>query len=148
LLISVQFFDTVFPNDCPFFFAVLLCVLNLLALKTSSFVPSVLHHQQLNQKKHHQQFVCTNDSLRKESADTQRIKLLIQKADAARKQRKDEKKKCPYGCGKSWKQVYSSSVKKHILGDSCPNFVAGVTATKIKEFYAKRSRFSVRDVVF
>ena len=36
-------------------------------------------------------------------------------AKAEKLRKKNLKKPCPFGCGKSWKNIYTASVKKHVL---------------------------------
>ncbi len=32
-----------------------------------------------------------------------------------KERKKNQKKACPFGCGKSWKNIYTASVKIHVL---------------------------------
>ena len=46
---------------------------------------------------------------------TKEVKARMAAAKAEKQRRKNLKKPCPFGCGKSWKNIYSASVKKHVL---------------------------------
>ena len=70
--------------------------------------------------------------------------MRIKKWEEIKKQKKKEKRPWPYGCSKSWLNVYTSSVRNHIaLG--CPNIGDG--PTKIDEFYGLRKRQPLLDGV-
>ena len=39
----------------------------------------------------------------------------MQAAKEEKLRKKNLKKPCPFGCDKSWKNIYTASVKKHVL---------------------------------
>ena len=47
-------------------------------------------------------------------------KQRIQKWEKLKKEKKEKRTECPFSCGKSWKNIYNSSVKLHLL-EKCPN---------------------------
>ena len=64
--------------------------------------------------------------------------------NTVKEEAKQARKVCPYGCEKSWKNIYTLSVKRHILF-KCPKIDG---QTKVAEFFKKKKRLSISDVVF
>ena len=64
--------------------------------------------------------------------------------NTVKEEAKKARKVCPYGCGKSWKNIHTLSVKRHILF-KCPKIDG---QTKVIEFFKKKKRLSISDVVF
>ena len=54
-----------------------------------------------------------------------------------KERKKDEKMPCPFGSGKSGKNIYSLSVKEHVL-NKCP--LHNGDEEKMKKFFQKKRR--------
>ena len=65
--------------------------------------------------RHHDQLVCKHRSQAQDDEITKEVKQRMAAAKAEKLRKKNLKKPCPFGCGKSWKNIYSASVKKHVL---------------------------------
>ncbi len=72
----------------------------------SSRLPVWRHHEQVECK---QNFEAHDDEISKE------VHERIARWKAEKEARKNKKKPCPFGCGKSWKNIYTASVKNHVL---------------------------------
>ena len=65
--------------------------------------------------RHHELLVCKHRSQAQDDEITKEVKQRMAAAKAEKLRKKNLKKPCPFGCGKSWKNIYSASVKKHVL---------------------------------
>ena len=65
--------------------------------------------------RHHEQVECKHNTQAHDDEITKEVNERIAKAKAEKLRRKNMKKPCPFGCGKSWKNIYTASVKKHVL---------------------------------
>ena len=74
----------------------------------------------LSVKKHHLKFDCKRTLLSDEQKLEDEIDARIAKHAQLKEEKKKLRKSCPYGCGKSWININSKSVKLHVL-DKCPN---------------------------
>ena len=61
------------------------------------------------------QIACKHRSQAEDDEITKEVKARMAAAKAEKERRKNLKKPCPFGCGKSWKNIYTASVKKHVL---------------------------------
>ena len=65
--------------------------------------------------RHHEQIDCKHRLQAEDDEITKEVKARMAAAKAEKERRKNLKKPCPFGCGKSWKNIHTASVKKHVL---------------------------------
>ena len=65
--------------------------------------------------RHHETIDCKHSSQVEDDEITKEIKQRMLAAKEEKLRKKNLKKPCPFGCGKSWKNIYTASVKKHVL---------------------------------
>ena len=65
--------------------------------------------------KHHETIDCKHSSQAEDDDITKEIKQRMQAAKEEKLRKKNLKKPCPFGCGKSWKNILTAFVKKHVL---------------------------------
>ena len=83
------------------------------------------------------------------SNQSKQIKLRVEKWEEMKEEKKNQKKQCPYSCGKAWKSICSDSVRAHLIGKGrtkCPNFPSD-GKTLLKEFYTKEKRSSFAHLI-
>ena len=86
--------------------------------------------------RHHEEIVCTEGDRHDETL-TAEINERMKRWKEEKERKKNEKKPCPFGCGKVWKNIHSLSVKEHIL-NKCPS--RDGDDEKINNFFKKKGR--------
>ena len=86
--------------------------------------------------KHHVLYDCTRNRVSAEDALDADIAKRMERWEKKKAEQKEARISCPFGCGKSWENIHSHSVKLHVL-EKCPQRTGN--EEKLKSFYKRKS---------
>ena len=87
--------------------------------------------------KHHEK-ECKRETVSEEAKLEGEIQERLRKWEAYKEAKKNKKTSCHYGCGKSWKNIHSKSVKIHVL-EKCR--LREGNEGKLLGFYKRQKKF-------